>query len=84
MLTKSLRYAHTDPIFMNKDILKLSSIQKFEICKYIHRDFYKKMFFNLTPRSLALYYNAQFNTAISLSHVRTNLGAKIRRSQIVI
>ena len=75
MLTKSLRYAHTDPIFVNIDVLKLSSILKFEFCKFIHRDFYRRKTFNLTPRSLAHSCNTGFNTDISLSHVRTNLAA---------
>ena len=57
MLTKSPRYAHTDPIFVNKDILKLSSILKFEFCKFIHSDLYKNIIFNLTPRPLVNSYN---------------------------
>ena len=53
MVTRSPKYAHTDPIFVNIDILNLSSFLKFKNCKFIHRDFYKNKNFNLKPRSLA-------------------------------
>ena len=75
MPARSPRYAHTNPIFVNNDILKLNSILKFEFYKFVHRDFYLNKIFNLTPRSLAHSYNTRFNTDISLSHVRTNLAA---------
>ena len=72
MLTRSPRYAHADPILVNKYILMLSGILEFEICKFIHRDFYKNKIFNLAPGPLAHSYNIRFNTDISFSHVRTN------------
>ena len=75
MLTRSPGYAHTDPIYVSNNFLKLKSILKFEICKFFHRDFNKNKIFNLTPRSLAHSYNTRFNTDISLSHARTNLAA---------
>ena len=75
MLTRSPRYGHTDRIFVNNDVLKLSSIFKFEICKFIHCDFYKNKIFHLTPRFFDQSFNPRFNTEFSLSHVRTNLAA---------
>ena len=75
LLSRSPRSVHTDPIIVNNDILKLNSILKFKICKFIHRDFYRNKIFSLTPRSLAHCYNTRFNTDISLSHVQTNLAA---------
>ena len=75
MLMRSPRYAHTDPLFGNNDILKLSNIFKFEFCKFIPLDFHKNKIFKLTPKSLAHSYNTRFNTYISLSHVQTNIAA---------
>ena len=75
VVTVSLTYAHTDRVFVNNGNLKLKSILKFDICKFIHRDFYKNKIFNLTPRSFTHSYNTRSNTDISLSHVRTNLAA---------
>ena len=76
MLTRSPSYAHTNPIFVSNDFLKLNSILKFEICKFIHRDFYNSKVFSLTsPRSLAQPYNTRHTADISLSYVRTNLVA---------
>ena len=73
---RSPRYFHTDLIFVNIDILKLSSFLKFEISMFIHRVFFTKYhIFNLTPRSLAHSYITRFNTDISLSHIRTYLAA---------
>ena len=74
---RSPRYAHTDHIFVNNDILMLSSILNFEICKFTHRDFYKNKIINLTPRSSDHSYNTRYNTDFSLSHVRTNLAASV-------
>ena len=76
MLTRSPRYAHTDPIFKENEILKLNTILKFEMCKFIHRDLYGNNFFDLIPRSLVHSYNTRFNANISSTHVRTNLAAK--------
>ena len=49
---------------LTNDILKLSSILKLEICKFIKRDSYMNKTFNMIPRSLAHSYNTRFNTDI--------------------
>ena len=49
MLTRSSRYAITDFVFAIIDILKLSNILKFEICKFGYRDFYINKIFILLP-----------------------------------
>ena len=45
MLTSSSRYAHADPAFEENDILKLSTILKFQTCEFIHRELYGKKHF---------------------------------------
>ena len=77
MLTWHPKYAHADLVSADNDILELSSILKFEVCKFIHRGFYNIFFFNLTAKSLALSYNTRFNTDVSLSHVWTNLAQNL-------
>ena len=76
MLTRSPRYAHTDPIFKEIETLELNTILKFQMCKLIHRDLYGNNFFDLIPRSLVHSYSTRFNANISSTHVRTNLAAK--------
>ena len=75
MLTRSQRYAHTDPLFIKNDFLKLNDILNFEMCKFIHRDLYTNNIFQLTPRSVIHPYDTRFSSDISLETVRTNLAA---------
>ena len=76
ILTKSQKYAHTDPLFEDKEILKLSTILRFEMCKFIHRDLHCNNIFDLASVSSVHSYNTRFNNNISLTRVRTSLAAK--------
>ena len=72
MLTRSPKYVLIDHIFVNSHY-EADSILNFETCKHIRRDFSRNKMIILSPRYLPHSYNTQFNTDISLSHVRTNL-----------
>ena len=76
ILTKSHKYTHTDPLFKDKEILKLSTILRFEMCKFIHRDLHCNNIFDLASVSSVHSYNTRFNNNISLTRVRTSLAAK--------
>lgn len=67
LLTKSPKYSHTDPIFERNYFLKLDSILKLEMCKFIHRDFFVNKFFDLIQRSVIHSYNTRFNSYIALT-----------------
>jgi len=71
ILTKSQKYAHTDPLFKDNEILKLSIILRLEMCKFIHRDLHCNNIFDLAPVSSVHSYNTRFNNNISLTRVRT-------------
>ena len=83
LLTRCPRLLHTDPIFQQKGFLKINSILKFEMCKFIHRILYHMSIFELTPRFGLHSCNTDFNFDIIWTSIRTNVAAKFILYEVV-
>ena len=73
IMTKSLKYAHTGPIFKSLKILKLEDITKLEMCKFISQDLNNLNNFNFRPRSTVHQHNTRYNSQLVLPFPRNNI-----------
>ena len=73
VISKSLKYAHTEPIFKNLKILKLEHITKLEMCKFISQDLNNFNNFSFRPRSTVHQHNTRFNSQLVLPIPRNNI-----------